>query len=133
MTLIWAPKTRNFRKIWVREGRRLCSAGTGMMKASYHTVERQARAPHTCQQFPLESSSGSDPSRSRLVKDSQEEKGFNTSCFPAHEVSGVLNKGVGGRNMIRPGSLDFMGAEEGRISGEKKFLLKNMYQFLHFK
>ena len=30
--------------------------------------------------------------------------------------------------MIRPGSLDFMGAEEGRLSGEKKSSFKNIYQ-----
>ena len=122
MTLIWAPKTRSFRKMCAREGCRLCPAGAGMMKVNCHTVDQEARMPHTCQQLLLESSSGSDPSRSRLVWDSQEEKGFNTSCL----ALGVLNKGVGGRNMIRPGSLDFMGAEEGRISGEKKSL-KNIY------
>lgn len=115
-----------------REGCRLCPAGAGMMKVNCHTVDQEARMPHTCQQLFLESSSGSDPSRSRLVWDSQEEKWFNTSCFPSHEALGVLNKGVGGRNMIRPGSLDFMGAEEGRKSGEKKSL-KYIYQFLHFK
>ena len=99
---------------------------------SPHTVDQEARMPHTCQHL-LDSSSGSDPSRSRLVWDSQEEKGFNTSCFPSHEALGVLKQGSGGKNMIRPGSLDFMGAEEGRLSGEKKSSFKNIYQFLQVR